>query len=195
MNIKNIKNIKKKNVDDFDKLLERVNGSKYIRKSMIHGKAETLEAKIFYFWISYFKNLLIHDMQLNLYFIYSKDDPEKREPAPYSENALSITTEAMVDMYDIDRQVNVCFNLSKTYDIDNIKDLFYYIGLTAFHETMHIVMVDFTSFKRTKDNKLTIKDDVSDIMKDEHKLIMNYENNIYPIIFESVYDKICNFFK
>jgi hypothetical protein len=124
--------------------------------------------------------------------VYSKDDPEKREPAPYDENIIDSSVEAITDIYDIDRQVNICFNLSKVYEIKDTTDLFYYIGLLAFHETMHVLLVDFASYGHDK-NKMIIRGEV-DKVKDEHKLIMNLENNMYPIIFENVYNKLIKYF-
>ena len=185
---------KKVELDVADMLQEVIKDSNSIQKSMIHGieLMNTLESKMFYFWISYFKSRFIHDIQVNLYYVYSKDDPEKREPAPYDENVIDSSVEAITDIYDIDRQVNICFNLSKVYEIKDTTDLFYYIGLLAFHETMHVLLVDFASYGHDK-NKMIIRGEV-DKVKDEHKFIMNLENNMYPIIFENVYNKLIKYF-
>ena len=152
-----------------------------IPKYRIHNKEaieKSLPAKMFLFWIQKFFAELIPGWNVSVYFSYCEDDPEKRTPVYYKSCALDKWTRALSEFYSSDRVVNFAFNLSSSYDnIDNISDLFFEIGQTAFHEVLHVLCADFDK-----------KKDPSSV----HKIIVNMENNVFPYIYEITKDQILN---
>lgn len=168
----------KKLESNLDKALIRTSQIPKYRIHNIEAIEKSLPAKMFLFWIQKFFAELIPGWNVSVYFSYCKSDPEKREPVYYEECAMNKWTRALSEFYSSDRVVNFAFNLSSPYDnIDNISDLFFEIGQSAFHEVLHVLHADFD----TKKNPCLV-----------HQVIVNMENNVFPYIYEVTKDQILN---